>query len=78
MSDHLPMWVELRIDFGREYLDRKLQSSGGMEGEWPDGPVAEQEEEQQLEVVMNAEPQVPPARQTDLGEKISTGTYLNG
>ena len=20
MSDHLPMWVELKIDFGREYL----------------------------------------------------------
>jgi hypothetical protein len=22
MSDHLPMWVELRIDFGDEYLER--------------------------------------------------------
>ena len=21
MSDHLPMWVELHIDFAREYLD---------------------------------------------------------
>ncbi len=21
MSDHLPMWLELRIDFAREYLD---------------------------------------------------------
>lgn len=24
MSDHLPMWIELRVDFGREYLRRKL------------------------------------------------------
>lgn len=23
MSDHLPMWIELKIDFGREYLERK-------------------------------------------------------
>ena len=22
MSDHLPMWVELRIDFTHEYLDK--------------------------------------------------------
>lgn len=22
MSDHLPMWIELRVDFSREYLDR--------------------------------------------------------
>ena len=22
MSDHLPMWVELRIDFGKEYLQQ--------------------------------------------------------
>ena len=24
MSDHLPMWVELRIDFSEQYLKRKL------------------------------------------------------
>ena len=24
MSDHLPMWVELRTDFGKEYLSKKL------------------------------------------------------
>ena len=24
MSDHLPMWVELRTDFGRQYLESKL------------------------------------------------------
>ena len=24
MSDHLPMWVELQIDFGKEYLERKI------------------------------------------------------
>jgi len=23
MSDHLPMWVELKIDFSNEYLKRK-------------------------------------------------------
>jgi len=23
MSDHLPMWVELKIDFGKEYLQAK-------------------------------------------------------
>jgi len=22
MSDHLPMWIELRVDFSREYLKR--------------------------------------------------------
>jgi hypothetical protein len=22
MSDHLPMWIELRVDFSREYLQR--------------------------------------------------------
>jgi endonuclease/exonuclease/phosphatase family metal-dependent hydrolase len=27
MSDHLPMWVELRIDFSNEYLDGKLKQS---------------------------------------------------
>ena len=27
MSDHLPMWVELKIDFSDEYLSRKLSSS---------------------------------------------------
>jgi len=21
MSDHLPMWIELRVDFSREYLE---------------------------------------------------------
>ncbi|MCO6475986.1 MAG: endonuclease/exonuclease/phosphatase family protein [Phaeodactylibacter sp.] len=25
MSDHLPMWVEIRVDFSEEYLQRKLQ-----------------------------------------------------
>lgn len=25
MSDHLPMWIELKIDFGREYLDKKIK-----------------------------------------------------
>ena len=25
MSDHLPMWIELKIDFGREYLMRKAR-----------------------------------------------------
>ncbi|MBK8558316.1 MAG: endonuclease/exonuclease/phosphatase family protein [Lewinellaceae bacterium] len=25
MSDHLPMWVELRIDYSDEYLERKLE-----------------------------------------------------
>lgn len=24
MSDHLPMWIELQVDFGRQYLQRKL------------------------------------------------------
>lgn len=28
MSDHLPMWVELRIDHSEEYLQRKLNTSG--------------------------------------------------
>ena len=26
MSDHLPMWVELRVDFSEEYLQRKLEA----------------------------------------------------
>jgi hypothetical protein len=25
MSDHLPMWVELKIDYSDEYLERKLR-----------------------------------------------------
>ena len=25
MSDHLPMWIELKIDFGQQYLERKLK-----------------------------------------------------
>ncbi|HYP26313.1 MAG TPA: endonuclease/exonuclease/phosphatase family protein [Blastocatellia bacterium] len=25
MSDHLPMWIELKINFGREYLNRKVR-----------------------------------------------------
>jgi hypothetical protein len=25
MSDHLPMWIELKIDFGKQYLKRKLE-----------------------------------------------------
>jgi endonuclease/exonuclease/phosphatase family metal-dependent hydrolase len=24
MSDHLPLWIELKIDFGKEYLERKV------------------------------------------------------
>jgi endonuclease/exonuclease/phosphatase family metal-dependent hydrolase len=27
MSDHLPMWVELKIDYSEEYLERKLKGS---------------------------------------------------
>ena len=27
MSDHLPMWVELRIDYSDEYLQRKLDEA---------------------------------------------------
>ncbi len=26
MSDHLPMWIELKIDFGKEYLEKKIKS----------------------------------------------------
>jgi len=29
MSDHLPLWVELKIDYSDEYLERKLSASGG-------------------------------------------------
>jgi hypothetical protein len=25
MSDHLPLWIELQIDFGREYLESKIE-----------------------------------------------------
>lgn len=25
MSDHLPMWIELKINFGKQYLERKLE-----------------------------------------------------
>jgi hypothetical protein len=25
MSDHLPLWIELQIDFGREYLESKIK-----------------------------------------------------
>ena len=27
MSDHLPLWVEVGVDFGKEYLERKLKLS---------------------------------------------------
>ena len=27
MSDHLPLWVEVGVDFGKEYLERKLKQS---------------------------------------------------
>ena len=27
MSDHLPLWVEVGVDFGKEYLQRKMQES---------------------------------------------------
>ena len=27
MSDHLPMWIELKINFGKQYLERKLERS---------------------------------------------------
>ncbi|HEX8853649.1 MAG TPA: hypothetical protein VF754_09190, partial [Pyrinomonadaceae bacterium] len=26
MSDHLPMWIELKIDFGKEYLAKKIKA----------------------------------------------------
>jgi hypothetical protein len=26
MSDHLPLWIELQIDFGKEYLQAKLRN----------------------------------------------------
>ena len=29
MSDHLPLWVEVGVDFGKEYLQRKLEKSQG-------------------------------------------------
>ena len=29
MSDHLPLWVELGVDFGSDYLKRKLKASTG-------------------------------------------------
>lgn len=25
MSDHLPLWIELKVDFGKEYLEKKLK-----------------------------------------------------
>jgi endonuclease/exonuclease/phosphatase family metal-dependent hydrolase len=28
MSDHLPMWIELKIDFGEDYLRKKMQGEG--------------------------------------------------
>jgi hypothetical protein len=27
MSDHLPMWMEIKTDFGREYLQEKATST---------------------------------------------------
>jgi hypothetical protein len=27
MSDHLPMWIELKINFGKQYLEQKLGQS---------------------------------------------------
>lgn len=27
MSDHLPLWVEVGVDFGKEYLERKMKSN---------------------------------------------------
>jgi endonuclease/exonuclease/phosphatase family metal-dependent hydrolase len=27
MSDHLPMWIELKIDFGKEYLEKKTKAT---------------------------------------------------
>jgi hypothetical protein len=26
MSDHLPLWVELYVDFGNEYLQKKIEA----------------------------------------------------
>jgi len=26
MSDHLPMWIELKTDFGDEYLNKKIET----------------------------------------------------
>ncbi|HEV2707821.1 MAG TPA: endonuclease/exonuclease/phosphatase family protein [Pyrinomonadaceae bacterium] len=31
MSDHLPMWIELKIDFGKEYLDKKIKAKAKAE-----------------------------------------------
>jgi len=31
MSDHLPMWIELKIDFGQEYLKKKIKSESAPE-----------------------------------------------
>jgi endonuclease/exonuclease/phosphatase family metal-dependent hydrolase len=30
MSDHLPMWIELRVDFSREYLEKMASSGEGV------------------------------------------------
>jgi exonuclease III len=30
MSDHLPMWVEMKIDYSTEYLERKLKENFGV------------------------------------------------
>jgi hypothetical protein len=27
VSDHWPMWIELKINFGKQYLKRKLQQN---------------------------------------------------
>ena len=35
MSDHLPMWVELRIDYSNEYLQRRLESVRSRAAERP-------------------------------------------
>jgi hypothetical protein len=29
MSDHLPMWIELRVDFSREYLESLSTGASG-------------------------------------------------
>ncbi len=44
MSDHLPMWVEIGIDFSDAYLERKLaekqaQERGGISGSLPRHPL---------------------------------------
>jgi len=38
MSDHLPMWIELKIDFSKEYLQRKVEMKTKPEEAMDDSP----------------------------------------